>query len=54
MTAKKDDRFAFEKNVDVLAYHGPLIYEATVSDRVLKDSLEGSVKLKLYLLHYNG
>jgi len=46
--------FLFKKDEGVLAYHGPLIYQATVTDRCMKDALEGSLKLKLYLLHYVG
>jgi hypothetical protein len=46
--------FAFEKEENVLAYHGPLIYQAQVLDRCAKDALEGTLKLKLYLLHYTG
>lgn len=53
MSSKSKD-FQFENGQEVLAYHGPLIYEAKVSERVIKDSLEGSCKLKLYLLHYSG
>ena len=46
--------FAFKKDDAVLAYHGPLIYEAKVLDRAQKDALDGALRLRLYLLHYEG
>ena len=54
MAQPKADAFAFSKDQSVLAYHGPLIYQATVLDRVAKDALEGNARLRLYLVHYNG
>ena len=55
MSAQKAaDAFAFKKDEAVLAYHGPLIYQATVKDRVAKDALEGNVRIRLYLLNYTG
>jgi len=53
MAPGKTDEFAFEVGDFVLAYHGPLIYQATVLERVGKDALDGAVRLKLYLLHYD-
>lgn len=46
--------FAFKKDDEVLAYHGPLIYGAKVVDRTHKDPVEGAMRLRLYLLHYEG
>jgi len=46
--------FAFSENEKVLAYHGPLIHEATVSKQEAKDSPDGRGKIRLYLLTYNG
>lgn len=52
----RGDEFEFDKGEDVLAYHGPLIYEAQVRDRVLKNPLQGHAtsKLKLYRIHYTN
>lgn len=46
--------FAFKTEESVLAYHGPLIHEASVLDCVAKDTPDGKSKLRLYLLHYSG
>lgn len=46
--------FLFAEKEEVLAYHGPLIYNATVRECHSKAALEGGVNLRLYLLHYDG
>ncbi|KAL1520221.1 hypothetical protein AB1Y20_023691 [Prymnesium parvum] len=46
--------FAFELGAHVLAYHGPLIYQALVRDRVTREGIEGAGRLKIYLIHYEG
>ena len=45
--------YMFDDREEVLAYHGPLIHEAEVKERVEKDAPDGR-KLKLYKLHYSG
>lgn len=44
-------QFIFDVDETVLAYHGPLIYQATVLKRLSKAAPE---EVRLYLLHYNG
>ncbi len=49
--------FLFKPDDNVLAYHGPLIYEASVRESVAKDAPDAkgtSSKIKLYLIHYQG
>ena len=43
--------FAFTEGEQVLAYHGPLIHEASVKQMETKDAPNGG-KLRLYLLRY--
>ena len=54
MARSSDDKvFSFEKDESVLCYHGPLIYEAQIMDRVAREGPECS-KIKLYFVHYQG
>ena len=46
--------FAYKKGESVLAFHGPLIHEASVEESVAKEAPDGKAKVKLYLLHYSG
>jgi mortality factor 4-like protein 1 len=46
--------FLYKQGEDVLAYHGPLIHEAKVTDTISKEAPDGKTKVKLYLLHYSG
>ena len=45
--------FRHDKEETVLCYHGPLVYEAKVQDRVAREGPDSS-KIKLYLVHYQG
>ena len=45
--------FAHDKDDAVLCFHGPLIYEAHITDRVARDGPDYS-KIKLYFVHYSG
>ena len=45
--------FLHDKEQKVLCYHGPLVYEATIQDRVAREGPDSS-KIKLYLVHYQG
>jgi mortality factor 4-like protein 1 len=45
---------AFNVGEKVLAYHGPLIHEASVKERDAKSSPDGKTNIKLYLLTYDG
>jgi mortality factor 4-like protein 1 len=45
--------FAFTEGEKVLAYHGPLIHEASIKQMETKDAPSGG-KLRLYLLRYAG
>ena len=45
--------FRHEKEEKVLCYHGPLVYEAKIQDRVAREGPDSS-KIKLYLVHYQG
>ena len=45
--------FRHDKEEAVLCYHGPLVYEAKVQDRVAREGPDSS-KIKLYLVHYQG
>jgi len=45
--------FTFDKDEAVLAFHGPLIHEATVAESIAKDAPD-KTRVKLHLLHYNG
>ena len=46
--------FGFDTEEKVLSYHGPLLYEASVIDRTVRQAPDGVTKIKLYLLHYSG
>ena len=45
--------FRYDKEEQVLCYHGPLVYEAKIQDRVARDGPD-FCKIKLYLVHYTG
>jgi len=49
-----DAMFKYAKEEGVYAYHGPLIYEATILDTTLRVAPDGTSKVYLYQLHYNG
>jgi len=53
MPPATDHVFAHEKEETVLCFHGPLIYEASIKDRVARDGPDFS-KIKLYFVHYSG
>lgn len=46
--------FAFKTDDSVLAYHGPLIHEATVRECAARDKPNGQGKINLYLVHYDN
>ena len=47
-------RELFKKEEKVLAFHGPLIHEASVLESVAREAPDGKTKVRLYLLHYSG
>ena len=54
MPPTKIASFIYEVGEVVLAYHGPLLHEAQILEREVKDSPDGKIKIRLYLLHYHS
>eukprot|EP00308_Calcidiscus_leptoporus_P024889 CAMPEP_0119375646 /NCGR_PEP_ID=MMETSP1334-20130426/36527_1 /TAXON_ID=127549 /ORGANISM="Calcidiscus leptoporus, Strain RCC1130" /LENGTH=332 /DNA_ID=CAMNT_0007394011 /DNA_START=26 /DNA_END=1021 /DNA_ORIENTATION=- len=46
--------FAFKEEQAVYAYHGPLLYKATIKECVSRTAPGGSPLVKLYLVSYDG
>ena len=46
--------FLFDKEESVLAFHGPLLHEATIEETVEREAPDSKIRVRLYLVHYDG